>query len=227
MNEIILKLFIHRLSNPKTKLIISSLSYYAILALIPTFLLITIILKIFDVPIYLEYKYIFDKISISLISNTLVSVITIYMISRLFLIIIKEKFSPIKSIILSIIFSMLMIVFLTLFFSTYILANNYISALLKVIIVFLFLFSIILTFSRANFKYSIIFSLIASIVSNLLLYAFILSVSFFINYENYYGILAPIFLIILAIHLFIYIVCVAYIGAEEFTKISKIKIMKV
>lgn len=226
MNEIILKLFTQRLSNHKIKLIISSLSYYAILALIPTFLLITIILKTFDVPIYLEYKYIFDKISINLISNALVSFITIYMISRLFLIIIKEKFSPIKSIILSIVFSILMIAFLTLFFATYILTNNYISALLKILIVFSFLFSIILTFSRANFKYSMLFSIIASIVSNLLLYVFILSVSFFINYENYYGILAPIFLIILAIHLFIYIVCIAYIGAEEFTKISKIKILK-
>lgn len=226
MNKIIFDMFVKEFQKTKTKLLLSSLSYYAILALIPTLSLTTLILKFFEIPLYLENQEIFDSISINLISNILVSIVTIYMISRIFLIILKDKFSTIKSYLLSFAFSILLIIFLTLFLTSFTLTNNWISFSIKFLSVSFFLFLIIKIISKANYKYSLLFSLSFSLISNIFFYIFFIIASFFINYENYYGILAPIFLIILVIHILIFLFYTAFIGAEIFTKISNIKIVK-
>lgn len=226
MNKFILDRMLVRFKNQKTQFMISSLSYYAILALIPTLLLTTTILKFFNINPYLKYQDFLDSISINNFSNLIVFIITLYMISRIFFVSIKAKFSTLKSIVLSIIFSIIIITFLGLFLSTYTLKTLIISIIMRFLLLTIFIFLIIQILSKSELKYSIIFSLITSIFSIIFISIFSLIASFFINYENYYGMLAPIFIIILIIHIFINIVIFAFICAEEFTKISKIKFIK-
>lgn len=226
MNRAILNLIIKKMNSSSNRFLVSSLSYYAILAIIPTFLLLAIILENFNISILENYKNILDKLTINWAANSIIFLVIIYMISKTFFNAYNNKFSIIKSLLLSVISSIGLIIFLTLFLSTYTIPNNILSIALKVLLIFLFSLLLFYFTSQANFKYSCLFSFFLSIFSNIFLYFFLLSASFFINYENYYGILAPIFIIILAIHLFIYITFIAYISAEEFTKISKIKFVK-
>jgi uncharacterized BrkB/YihY/UPF0761 family membrane protein len=148
------------------------------------------------------------------------------MISRIFLIVLKYQFAIVKSILISLGLSLLSIAFLSTFLLTFIIENQYLKLTIQALITFIFLFIIIYALSKANLKYSLLFSIGAAITSNILIYMFFIITKFFIHYENYYGLLAPIFLIILAIHLFIYLVFIFFIGAEEFTKISSIKFVK-
>ena len=226
MNKFILDRLLIRFKNKQTQFMISSLSYYAILALIPTLLLTTTILNLFNIDVYLKYENILNSITINNFSNALVFIITLYMISRIFFTLLRTKFSLIKSVIFSIIFSIISILFLSLFFTTYVLKSNFISIVSKLTLMTIFFFLLIKFLSVSNLKYSVIFSISTSIISNIFIYAFSLIASFFINYEKYYGILAPIFIIILVIHIIINIVFFAFIGAEEFTKISKMKFVK-
>lgn len=226
MNKVIAEMILKKLNSKKTNLLLSSLSYYSILAIIPTLLVVTSLLKFLGLEIYLEYQDFFDLISLNMLSNTIISLVTLYMISRIFFVMLKDRFSLLKSLAFSIVFSLLLIIFLSSFLSTYLLQNNVLSIAIKVVLVFTFFFLLLYFISESNAKYSLIFSLVFSLVSNIFIYFFIIVTSFFINYENYYGILAPIFLIILAMNIFIYIARLAYISAEEFTKISRIKIIK-
>lgn len=226
MNRFIFKLFFKRLTNPKTKLLHSSISYYSIISLIPTISFINIILANFNFKFYYKYSNIFTHINTNKFSNLLVSIITIYMISRIFLIVLKYQFAIVKSILISLGLSLLSIAFLSTFLLTFIIENQYLKLTIQALITFIFLFIIIYALSKANLKYSLLFSIGAAITSNILIYMFFIITKFFIHYENYYGLLAPIFLIILAIHLFIYLVFIFFIGAEEFTKISSIKFVK-
>jgi len=226
MNKLILNRIIKRITNKNDRLLISSLSYYSILALIPTILLTTLILKTFNIPIYIKYQSFFNLISINFISNFFIVIITIYMISRVFLLLLKKHFSTIKSLSFSIALSISMIIFLTLFFTSYTIANSFFSNTIRFILIMLFFLTISLWLSTSSFKYSLLFSIFYSIISNIFLQIFFYFATFFSNYEKVYGILSPMFIIILAIHLFIYITHIIYITSEEFTKISKIKFIK-
>ena len=226
MNKLILDSILKRINKKESKLLIFTLSYYAILALIPTLFFSLFILDLFSLNTTQNFPNIFQYIYKNNFTNLTVICIIIYMLFRIFFIISEKRFSILKSSILSLIFSIIFIASLSLFFTTYIFKNNLISILIKIILIFLFLFALIQIFSYSKIKYSFIFSASFSIVANLFIYIFTLATKFFINYESYYGILAPIFIVVLAIHLLIYIFFIAYIGAEEFTKISKIKFIK-
>ena len=104
--------------------------------------------------------------------------------------------------------------------------NIYLSFIIKFILLTGTLFSIIFFIGKANAKFSLLFSTVFSSVITILFYAFFYAANFFINYEKYYGVLSPIFLVFLALHLFINLVSLAYICAEEFTKIPNIKFIK-
>lgn len=226
MNEIILKSIISKITNKKTKLYISTLTYYSIIAIIPTLVLSATILRIFNLEFYFQYKYIIDEITLSPLSNLIISLITLYMISRIFYILLKDRFSLLKSVVITIVFSLLLVLFLSLFFASYLVSNIYLSLTIKIILLFSFCFLLLYFTSNSKLKYNFIFSFFFSIISIIFINFFILITSFFINYENYYGILAPVFIIILALNLFIYLAYITYIGAEEFTKISSITIIK-
>lgn len=226
MNKLIFEMISKRINNKNTKLIISSLTYYAILALIPTLLLTMLILKNLNLNIPYNYHNFLDKIMSDFFVDFFIVIVIFFMISRIYFFILKEKFSLSKSLVLSISFSLLSVSFLTLFITTYMINNFIVSNLIKASLLFCFFFILIYFSSISSLKYSLLVSLLFSLICNLFFYLFFYAATFFIGYENYYGFLAPVFLLILAIYLFIYISCIAYIGAEEFTKISKIKFVK-
>lgn len=226
MTKIIFDLLIKRITNKNTKLLISSLTYYSIISLIPTLLLTTLILDFFHLQINMDLTVIFNYIGGSFWSNFIIVFFSIYLISRIFFVILKDRFSLPKSLIFSIAGSLLLIIFLVSFISSYLIENFYLENIIKLLLLFTLLFLIIFMVSKSNLKYSLIFSSAFSLVSLILFYGFFYAATFFINYENYYGILAPIFLIILAINLFINLIYITYIGAEEFTKISNIRFIK-
>ena len=226
MNELILKSISRKLTNKKSKLYLSTLSYYAIIALIPTIVLSSSILRIFNLEVYSKYKYLIDEISSNSFTNVTISVITIYMISRIFYTLLEGKFTTIKTIVLTLFFSVLLVLFLCLFLSTYLLSNMLLETILKISLICIFNFLILQFISNSNLKYSLIFSLSFSILNNIVIHFFTIVTYFFINYEVYYGALAPVFLMILGINIFILLTYISYIGAEEFTKISNIKIVK-
>lgn len=226
MSIILINNLFKRLNNKNTTLLIASFTYHSIISLIPTLLLTTLILNYLNIKMVLDLDFLFIHIGNNFWTNFLICFFSIYWISKNFFIILKERFSLIKSLIFSFFGSIIIILFLTSFISTYLIDNLPLSNLAKLLTLFAFLFTIINVISNANFKYSFIFSLSFSAVSLLLFHTFFNIANFFVNYEKYYGILAPIFLIILAIHLFIYIIYFAYVGAEEFTKISNIRFVK-
>lgn len=215
-----------RINSKNTNLLIASFTYHSIISLIPTLLLTMLILNYLNIKMIFDLDFLFVHIGNNFWANFLICFFSIYWISKNFFIILKERFSLIKSLIFSFFGSLIIILFLTSFISTYLIDNIAVSNLAKLLTLFMFLFVIITTISSANFKYSFIFSLAFSAVSLLVFHAFFSIAIFFIDYEKYYGILAPIFLIILSIHLFIHIIYFAYIGAEEFTKISNIRFIK-
>lgn len=226
MNKIIFDSIYKRITSSKTKFIASALSYYAIVAIIPTLILSIFILKTFNVNIPIIYQQILEKLSLNVFSNILISTITIYMISKVFFTILKNKKSAIKSLLLSITYSLISIAFISCFLFASVIKNTLIHFFIVNALIFSFLLVIICFSSTSKLRYSIISSLTFSVISYLFIYFFQIATSFFIDYENYYGVLAPIFLFILAIHIFIYISIYAYICAEEFTKISNIKILR-
>lgn len=226
MENLLIQRIFFRMKETKTKLLIFSLSYYAILAIIPTVFLTITILDFFKISIDFKYQFIYDKIGQNIISGLVITGVVIYMISRIFLLILKDKFSFVKSLIFSIILSLIFIVILTVFLSTYALSNIYLSSFIKFLLLFSFLFILLYFLSNSNMKYSLIFTTFFSLIISAFLYFFSIISAFFINYENYYGLLAPIFTIFLAINITIHIVSIAFIVSEEFTYISKIKIIK-
>ena len=223
MADTILEKMLKRIFNKNTTLLISSLTYHSIIALIPTMLLTMLILNYLNLNITLNIEEIFTYIGRDLISNLIIASFTIYLISRAFFILFKERFTLLKSLLFSISGSIFIIVFSTSFLMTYLIQNSYLEPLVKLVVIFIFFLTINTVMSEANFKFSLLFSLSFSSISFLMFYFFFNVGKSLLNYENYYGILAPIFLIILAINLFIYIVYFSYIGAEEFTINSNIK----
>lgn len=226
MNRLIFNSILKRIEKKETKLIISSLTYYAILAIIPTIILSVIILKFFNVSSYLKYEEAIQKFSLNTFPNIILSLVTIYMISRAFYLILKSKYSLIKSVIYSMLFALMFILFSTSFLYILSIRNIISGVFLKSALTFAFSFIIIHFLSTSKLRYSIIVSFFFSIVSNVFIFIFTSATTFFLNYENYYGIFAPIFLLILALNLFLYITAIAYICAEEFTFFSNIKILK-
>ena len=225
MNKLILNSILKRIEKEKTKLLISSLTYYAILAIIPTSVLSITLLNIFNRGSN-YYQILFSKLSLNLFSNIIISSITIYMISRIFFLIIREKKTLIKSLFYSILFAIVFVLMFTVFLYTTSIKNVYLNWSLKLTSIFLFSFSTIHFISKSKLKYSVIFSLLFCLISNIFIFIFTTATNFFINYESYYGVLAPIFLLILSLNLFIYMFIIAYISSEEFTNFSNIKIIK-
>ena len=226
MNKLIFDSILKRIEKKETKLIVSSLTYYAILAIIPTIILSVVILKNFNLASYMKYENIIQKLSLNFFSNTLVSIVTLYMIARAFYLLIKNKYSFIKSLLFSSLFAILFIFFLTSFLYVFSIKSIVVNTILKFVLIFAFLFIVIHFLSSSKLRYSFIISLLFSLVLNVFIFIFSVATTFFIDYENYYGILAPVFILILAMNLFIYIVVIAYICAEEFTFFSNIKILK-
>ena len=226
MNKFILDRMLVRFKNQKTQFMISSLSYYAILALIPTFLIAITIAKFFNLQLNLQHLYFFENITINWSLNITIFIVIITMISRCFLSFYKAKFQLIKAIILSIISSVFVIAFFTFFLITNTINNTFFNFTFKILMTLFFLLILFLFTSDSNFKYSLLFSLTFSIILNLIFNCFLLAASFLLDYELYYGLLAPFFLLIIAINLSIHLIYIGYICAEEFTKISKIKFVK-
>ena len=104
MNKIILDCIYKRIKDKKTKFIASTLSYYAIISIIPTLNLSTFILKTLFSKTYINYQSILDFFDYTTFSNLFISIITLYMISKLFFILLKNHKSTIKALILSIVF---------------------------------------------------------------------------------------------------------------------------
>ena len=109
MENLLIQRIFFRMKETKTKLLIFSLSYYAILAIIPTVFLTITILDFFKISIDFKYQFIYDKIGQNIISGLVITGVVIYMISRIFLLILKDKFSFVKSLIFSIILSLIFI----------------------------------------------------------------------------------------------------------------------
>lgn len=226
MNKLILNSIFKKLENKNNKLLVSSLSFQAILAIIPTIISTSMILNFFDISIPENFSFLLILINKSWIPNSLVFLFSFYIISKLFYSILKVNYSFKKAIIFSAFSSLLTIAFLIAFFLTYILKNNLITILAKTSITFIFAFSIFEIFGRSSFKYNVIFSVLFSIISTTFIYIFSLVFFFFIEYEKYYGFLSPIFISIILVHYLIYIALTFYICSEEFTKFSKIKFIK-
>ena len=210
----------------KSKLLISSLTYNAILALVPTIIITNKVLDFFSIQLPAKMMNAIDFSTPNSLTNSWVLVITFVMISRMFLTILKNKFSTFKSSSLSLLFSILLVAFLAIFLTSYALESTSISYTLRCFLIIIFMLITLIFFSKANLKYSIIFSFIFSAIINVLFYFLSVGFTYLIDYDNLYGILAPIFLAILTINIFIYITFFTYISAEEFTRISKIKFVK-
>ena len=206
MNKFILDKLLFRFNDKQTKFKISSLSYYSILALIPTLILTVSILRFFRIEPPIKHQTFLSFLQINTLSSSIVFFITIFMLSRVFFILIKDKFSMKKSLFFALTFSLLMLIILSLFFMTYTIKNIYLNISLKLSILFCFFFLLIHFLSKSNIKYTLIFSSLTAFVSYSFFYLFSITTSFFVNYENYYGLLAPTFIIILGIHVFINIV---------------------
>lgn len=226
MNKIILDRILKKLSKKQTKMLIFSLSYYAVLSLFPTILLLYNLLDSISLNSRLyffdNYQYLLSKNFI----NITVFCIIIFMISRMFFLLLHERFSLKKSLVFSLIFAISFILFLCSFFLSFLLENIFFSICVKFLLIFVFILSLLVVISEANLKYSLWFSFGFSIISLFYIYFFSLISNYFLDYENIYGILAPFFIVILELHLYIYLIFLSYIGAEEFTKISRIKFIK-
>ena len=224
MNRLIFNQIAKRIN--ANKFHISSLTYYAILSIIPTFLLVKLLLNFFHLNYDNNYSYLFDYIKENQTFDIIVFSVITYMISRTFFFMYQNRFSTLKSLIFSFISSVFLVVFFACFIMSQSIRNPLLSILLKGVVTFLFCFLLLYFISKSNLKYSLIFSLSFSVISNIFIYFFISLTTFFLNYEKYYGVFAPFFLTILAIHLSIYLLYITYISSEEFTKISKIKFIK-
>ena len=223
MSDTMIEKILKRAFNKNTTLLISAITYHSIISLIPTLLLTLLILDYLSIDIGINLDNIFIYIGGNLWTNLLIASFTIYLISRMFLILFKDKFSLIKSLFFSILGSIFTILFCTSFLLTYLIENNYLEPIFKLLVLLAFFLIVNLTLTPQNLKHSLLFSLPFSTISFLLFYFFFTLGKSLTNYENYYGILSPIFLIILAINSFIYIVYISYIITDEFTKNSIIK----
>ena len=226
MNGLIMRIIVSRINSKRSNFVVSSVSYYAILTLIPTFVISASVIEMIGFDLPKEYKYIFTNLTTSNISNIIIILLMFFMISKAFFSAFSNKFNSKKSLFLSIISTFTTITFLIFFLLSYTFKSPVLSFLGRVVFSAVFLFLTLKFMSKSNLKYSIIFSIIFSFFLNFLLKLFLLAAEFFINYERYYGVLAPIFIAILALHFTIYFTFIAYVCAEEFTKISKIKFVK-
>ena len=226
MNKLMLNLIFKKLESKNTKLLISSLSFQIILAIIPAIISISSILIFFNISITSEYQFLLILINKKTIQNSLAFVFSFYIISKLFFSISSLK-HPIKySFILSITLTITTILFIALFSATYIITNTLLSVLLKLILILLISFFIFSFFANSTFKYNLVFSTAFSVASSTFIFIFNLVFSFLIQYENYYGFLAPFFTTVILIHYLIYLGALFFICAETFTKFSKIKFIK-
>ena len=226
MNKLILSLITKRLKQQKHNFLLTALTYYVVLAFIPTYLLTLFLLEQLGINVKTHWFLLDNLFATNWIANTSVSIVIFYMISRAFFILYQNRFSTIKSFFLTVLTSILLIIFLTFFVYSYAIDFPLLSITLRMILTCFFLFFIYYFTSISSLKYSIIFSCAFSVISNIFLYFFRIITSFFINYETYYGSFSPIFIIILTLHLLIYILYIGYVCAEEFTKISSIKFVK-
>ena len=226
MNKAILKLFLRQLFNEKTTLIISTLTYYFLLAIIPTFLLLNLLLKSIhfsslNLPFINAFSYDF---SFSFIISLLL--ITLCLLSRVFFTFLQTKRSIKYSFLYSLLLSFAFFVLLTLFLCTFLLENSFIKHVFLFILLTITLIIISVVINVKVLKYSLIFSSPFSIIICCFLYLFEAFSTQFLQYENYYGLLAPLFIFILEINLVIYLIYSYYLLSETYTKISNIKIIK-
>ena len=226
MNKIIFETILKRFNSNARKHLTISLTYYCILALLPTILILSLITSFFNISIIVKHDFFYSKDTLNFVPNIIFFATAIYLISRVFSVVYRQKNGPIKSFVISLAFSLISISFLTIFIFTFTIKSTYIKLFLQFMILCFFLFIIIRFFSYSSSRYALIFSAIFSPIAILLIYGFALVSQFFINYENLYGILSPLFLFIFLLNILINVASIFYISSEEFTKISKIKFIK-
>jgi len=226
MNKAILSVFIKRLFDTKTNLIISTLTYYFLLAIIPTFLLLNLLLEFIHIqPFNLPFKTLSSS-NFSLSFTISLLLISLYLLSRVFFTFLQTKKSFKFSLLFSLLLSLATIILLSLLILTFIIKNHFLRLVFRVTILAITLILINLIIDMKNIKYSLIFSLPFSAIINVFFYIFELFSKQFLEYENYYGLLAPLFIFILEINIVIYLIYIYYLLTETYTKISSIKFIK-
>ena len=225
MTRYIFNLIFRSYQSRPSGIIVASLTYNAILALIPTIILTLNLISPLskEIPLY----DLIENLSIpNLVSNIFIFTIVFTMLIRLFLEPLKRKYSLVKALIFSLISAVMLVAAMSLFLITYIISNQVLQTITRILLAFIFSLFVLKLFTKSNLKYSFIFSLTLSVIFVIYINFFVLLTKYFIDYRPMYGILAPLFVIILGINGLIFILYFSSIASEQFTKISNVKILK-
>lgn len=224
MNKLIFQHIMQDFLSYKARLLICTITYYSILALIPAAVLVSKTFSKFDStfinPVFIKTGDIYYNASI-----VTMCVISIVFLSRIF-----RYFYPtdllikriVKSIFLSIITALSFFIFVAIFS----LKNPLIKLVAQVIFVIIFLSILDITLFKKMNKTSLIITSVFSVFIVLFAYAFELISSSIINYEDYYGFLSPIFLIILEIYFIINLAFLNFIFIKYFRLFERINFVK-
>lgn len=226
MNKTILNAIIQDFLSHKTKLILCTLTYYTIIAFIPTFFVVSTLFEILNISTNISFL---NSLDITLESNSyilILSIISLYLLSRIFFSFLEVRFELKKAFLYSFLLSFTFIVFLCFFVMSFMIKTSYLRTIFRIVSIAIGLLIISNFLEKKNFKYSLIFSIPFSLIINLFFYLFEITSSRFIAYENYYGFFAPLFVLILEIHIVIHIIYLYYLFTTIYTKISNIKFIK-
>ena len=224
MERMILKTILKDFFSKKTKLLICTLTYYTILALIPSIIAITMILSLLKINILPALPKEFLNLKTSFSTLTIFA-ISLYFVARIFNVLISKK-SGYNELILSFVLSIISVTFIIMFLFTFFITNSALqfiiqSSLISFILVLINYF-FIGEFSASSFATSSLFSLIIMGF----FYFFLFLSKDYINLENYYGFLGPIFMSILVIHIVINIAYLNFCVAKTYASFSGIKFIK-
>ena len=224
MNKLIVKNIFSDFFSQKSRLLIGAITYYVILAFVPAL----IVAKKFFLLI--NWRFSDDLISKTgnletPISLLIILFVTIYLTSKIFRLF-SNKTNHLLATIKSFLWTALFIIELVIFISLFSIENLLLQLLFQSIILLLFLSEILaIRFKKISFI-GIVSSAIFSIVISCFIYTFEIISPHIFDYENYYSYLAPLFLIILEIHIVINLIYLNLVFVKNFQCFSSIKVIK-
>ena len=224
MERIILKAIIKDFFNKNTKLLICTITYYTILALIPSIIAITMILNTLKIDVIptLPKEFLTIKTGFSTLT---IFIISLYFIGRIFYVLVNKKRTN-NQLFLSSILALISIAFTMLFLFTFFIEIDLIKFIIQSALIS-FILTSINCFSLRNFSISsFIISSLFSLIIMVFFHFFLLLSKDFINLDNYYGFLGPFFMSILVIHIVVNIAYLSFSTAKAYSTFSSIKFIK-
>lgn len=224
MNKLIIKKIFMDFFKRKSRLLISAITYYVILSFVPALIVAN--------KFFLLINWNFSNTLISKTRNLetplsllIILFVAIYLTSKIFHLF-SNKNNRFLATIKSFLWALFFIVELIIFIALFSVENLFLQLLFQSIILLFFLLEIVvITFKKISFI-EIISSTIFSIIISCFVYTFEIIAPHIFDYENYYSYLAPLFLIILEIHIVINLIYLNLVFVKNYQCFSSIKVIK-